>query len=231
VKTLGIVGGIGPESTIDYYRLILAGHRERAGHAHAPSLLIDSVDLERALEFLNAGDDAGLAEYFGASLQRLARGGAQTALLAANTAHLVIDALRAASPVPLLSIVEATVDRARIAGHRRLALLGTRFTMRARFYADAFEQAGMELLTPNDEEQAFIHQKYFAELVPGVFLPQTRDAIAAIIARMQRDHALDAVVLAGTELPLLLREAQLELPLLDTTRIHVDVALDWLLAP
>src|SRR5262245_5009243 len=117
MKTLGIVGGIGPESTIDYYRLLLAGFRERSGSANAPSLLIDSVDLEHALVFLNANRLEELALYFGASIERLARGGAQAALLAANTAHIVFDVLRDRAPIPLISIVEATREAARRAGH------------------------------------------------------------------------------------------------------------------
>ena len=229
MKTLGIVGGIGPESTIEYYRFILDGYRARVPDGSAPHIIIDSIDVNRALGMLDAQDVAGVADYLAASLERLARAGAEGALMAANTAHIVFDEVQRRSAVPLLSIVEAACDRAQSLGLRRMALLGTGFTMRGRFYPDVFARAGLELVTPGEDEKAFIHQKYIGELLKNEFLPETRDAILAIIERMRRDDAIEAVVLAGTELPLLLRGAEPEgLAFLDTTLIHVAAAVEAL---
>lgn len=230
MKTLGIVGGIGPESTIEYYRFILEGYARRAPNRQAPHIVIDSIDVNRAIAMLDSGDLAALASYLGDAVDRLARAGADVALMAANTPHIVFDEVRGRAAIPLISIVEAARDRAKALGVQRLALLGTGFTMRANFYPDAFARAGLALVTPSDAEKTLIHDKYINELLVNRFLPETRDALLAIVGRMRRDERIEAVVLAGTELPLLLRGAEPPgLPFLDTTRIHVDRAVAGLL--
>ena len=231
MKTLGIVGGIGPESTIEYYRFVLAGWRERVKDGSAPHIIIDSIDVNRGIAMLDANDLAGLANYVADSVERLARAGADIGVIAANTPHIVFDEVQARAAFPLISIVEAARDRAVALGLRRMALLGTGFTMRGRFYPDVFARAGLELVTPSDEEQAFIHHKYIGELLKNEFLPQTRDAILRIIERMRREDGIAAIVLAGTELPLLLRGSEPDgLAFLDTTMIHVAAIVDQLVA-
>lgn len=230
MKTLGIVGGIGPESTIEYYRFILDSYRTRVADGSAPHLLIDSVDVNRGIAMLEANDRAALADYLSSSVERLVRAGAEVGLIAANTPHIVFEEVQQRSAIPLLSIVEAACQRARALGLQRLALLGTGFTMRGRFYPEVFSRAGIELVTPTDEEKAFIHQKYIDELLKNQFLPETRAAIVGVLARMRREDGIAAVVLAGTELPLLLRGAEPDgLPFLDTTLIHVAAAVDAIL--
>lgn len=232
MKRLGIIGGIGPESTIEYYRFILAGYRARVTDGSAPQLLVDSLDVNRAIAMLDANDLAGLADYLCASLDRLVRAGAEIALMAANTPHLVFDEVQQRSPIPLLSIVRAACDHARGLGFKRLGLLGTGFTMRARFYPEVFARAGLELVTPNEAEQALIHDKYIHELLKNEFRPETRVALLGIIERLRKEERIEALLLAGTELPLLLRGAEPEgLPFLDTTVIHADAAVEWLLQP
>ena len=230
MKTLGIVGGIGPESTIEYYRYILDGYRRRMPDGHAPHIIIDSIDVNRAIAMLDANDLAGVAAYLGEALGRLARAGADLALMAANTAHIVFDDVQQRSSIPLISIVQAACDHATHLGLRRLALLGTGFTMRARFYPDVFTRAGLDLVTPTDAEKASIHDKYINELLQNRFLPETRESLLAIIGRMRREDGIEGVVLAGTELPLLLRGAEPDgLAFLDTTIIHAERAVEELL--
>lgn len=231
MKSLGLVGGIGPESTIEYYRFILDGYRERVTDGSAPHLIIDSIDVNRGIAMLEANDLSGLTNYVCASLERLSRAGAELALIAANTPHIVFDEIQQRVPVPMISIVQATCDHARRLGLKRLALLGTGFTMRARFYPEVFARAGLELVTPGAAEQAFIHESYIHELLKNQFLPETRAAIVAIIKQIRTADQIEGVILAGTELPLLLRGVEPEgLPFLDTTIIHVNAALDAILA-
>ncbi len=231
MKTLGIIGGIGPESTIEYYRFILDGYRARVRDGSAPHLVIDSLDVNRGIAMLNANDLDGLTNYVSASLDRLTRAGAEIALIAANTPHLVFDEVQQRAAIPMISIVLATCDHALGLGLKRLGLLGTGFTMRARFYPETFAHAGLELVTPNESERAFIHQKYINELLKNNFLPETRTAIITIIERMRKEERIEAAILAGTELPLLLRGAAPEgLPFIDTTMIHVRAAVDAILA-
>ena len=227
MKTLGIVGGIGPESTIEYYRFILEGYRARVPDGSAPHLIIDSLDVNRGIAMLDANDLAGLTTYLSAAVDRLARASAEIALIAANTPHLVFDEVEQRAPIPMLSIVQAACGHARRLGLKRLGLFGTGFTMRARFYPDAMARAGLELITPRADEQAFIHDKYIHELLKNQFLPETRSAFIAIVERMRQDEGIEALLLAGTELPLILRGAEPEgFSFLDTTAIHVAAAVE-----
>jgi len=231
MKTLGIVGGIGPESTIEYYRFILDLYRARVSDGSAPHLLIDSLDVNRGIAMLDANDLVSLISYLSSSIERLARAGAEIALIAANTPHLVFDEVQHRSPIPMLSIVEAACEDVRGLGHTRVGLLGTGFTMRARFFPDVFTRAGIELMTPSEAEQTVIHKIYIGELLKNQFLDESRNAILTIIDRLRRDTHVEAILLAGTELPLLLRGAEPEgLPFLDTTMIHVRAAVDAILA-
>ena len=184
MKTLGIVGGIGPESTIEYYRFILEGCRQRVTDGRAPHIIIDSIDVNRAIAMLDADDRAGVAAYLGEAVERLGRAGADVALMAANTAHIVFDEVQRQSPIPLISIVQAACDHAKRLGLTRLALLGTGFTMRARFYPDVFSRAGIDLVRPSDGEMAYIHDKYINELLRNEFLPETQGGDA----RGHRSH-------------------------------------------
>ncbi len=228
MKTVGIIGGIAPESTVDYYRSIIAVFRERTGDGSYPSIVIDSIDLQRMLT-LAASDLPRLTEYLAGEVERLARAGADFALLASNTPHIVFEELERRSPVPLLSIVDTACETARRMGLTRVGLLGTRFTMEGRFYPDVFSRAGILLVPPQPDERTIVHERYMGELVKGVFLPETRAELLRIVNRMKERDGVEAVVLAGTELPLLLRDVDAGVPLLDTTRIHVDAIVDRLL--
>ena len=245
MKTVGIVGGIGPESTIEYYRFIIEGYRERQSgtgvspvDSHAqdaratsyPSIIINSVDLNRLIGWINAGELEPFTDYLVAGVEQLARAGADFAVLAANTAHIVFDQIRERSRLPLISIAEATCAKARESGLQRLGLLGTRFTMEAKFYPEVFARAGLTIITPNETERAFVNEKYFGELLKNVFLPETRDQLLTIINQMKQRDGIDGLILGGTELPLILRGAKSDLPFLDTTRIHVARIIDELLS-
>src|SRR5664279_1534845 len=132
--------------------------------------------------------------------------------------------------IPLLSIVRATADRAKVLGLKKVGLFGTGFTMRASFYPEEFERAGIALVTPTEQERDFIHKKYIGELLKNQFLPQSREEIMRIAHRLQSEGGIEALVLAGTELPLLLREAANQgIEFLDTTVIHVEAVVDELL--
>jgi len=245
MKTVGIIGGIGPESTIEYYRLIIEAYRERQtgpavhaqGHAQDPqarsypSIIINSVDLNQFIIWLNANQLDKFTGRLVAEIERLARAGVDFALLASNTPHIVFDEIRRRSPVPLISIVEATCDEARARGLKRVGLFGTRFTMQGRFYPEVFARAGIQLIVPNEEEQSYIHEKYLGELLNNIFRPETREGLLAIVDRLKGRDGIEALILGGTELPLILRgDEHNEVPFLDTTRIHVKRIVDELLS-
>jgi aspartate racemase len=226
-----MIGGLGPESTIDYYRSILARYRARKPGAGYPQVIINSLDVDKGIAMLDAGRVSELADYLASGLELLARAGADFAFIAANTPHLVFDEVQRRSAIPLLSIVRATSDHAKIAGLKRLGLFGTGFTMRANFYPEEFERAGAVLVRPKEPEQDFIHRKYIDELLNNRFLPETRIQILSIAERMREDDGIEALVLAGTELPLLLRGSSLPgIEFLDTTVIHVEAIVNELLS-
>jgi aspartate racemase len=230
MKTLGIVGGLGPESTVDYYQRIIAVYRERTGDRHYPEFVVISVDLRKGLDFMDANDLSGMANYLLGGIDKLARSGADFGIISANTPHIVFDEIAPKSPIPLVSIVEATRAAAKAQNLKRVALFGTRYTMRAAFYPKVFARDGIDLLLPDLHDQDYIHEKYFSELVPGKFLPETRAGLLAIVDRMKTTSDIDGVILAGTELPLILRDPTHNgIPFLDTTKIHVEAAVDQML--
>lgn len=231
MQTAGIIGGLGPESTIDYYRSTIARYRSRKPGTGYPRIIINSLDVDHALGLLNTGRLAELADYIATGVAALARAGADFGLIAANTPHLVFDEVQGRSAIPLLSIVRATADHAKARGLKKLGLFGTGFTMRANFYPEEFERAGMVLVRPTEPEKELIHRKYIDELLNNQFLPATRTEILSIAHRMKNEDGIEALVLAGTELPLLLRESPPKgMELLDTTMIHVEGIVDKLLS-
>lgn len=152
MKTIGIIGGVGPESTIDYYRRMVAAYREQVRDGSYPPILINSIDLNQCVHLISAGQFAELTDYLIRELHKLARGGAEVGLIAANTAHIVFDEVRRQSPILLVSIVEATCQAAKARGLKKLGLLGTRFTMQGRFYPEVFSPQGIALVTPQPAE-------------------------------------------------------------------------------
>ena len=230
MKTLGIIGGLGPESTIDYYGKIIALYRERTGDGSYPQFIINSINMKKGLDFMEANNLAGMAEYLLEEIGKLARAGATFGLISANTPHIVFDQVASKAPIPLISIVEATCAAAQARKLKRLALLGTRYTMQATFYPKVFSREGIELLVPGLEDQTYIHDKYLNELVSGKFLADTRAGLLAIVDRMKEKHDIDGVILAGTELPLILRDREHNgIPFLDTTQIHCEAAVTEML--
>ena len=231
MKLIGIVGGIGPESTIDYYRLFISTYRERRPDGGYPPVVINSIDLARVLKLVSSNDLAGLAAYMLEEVRRLARAGATHGLLSSNTPHIVFDEIRRASPIPLISIVETTCRAAAERKLRRAGLFGTRFTMQGGFYQKVFAREGIAVAIPESGDQEFIHDTYLNELVNGVVLAATRERYIAIARRMKKEQGIEALILGGTELPLLLRDAiGIGMMVLDTARLHVEAAVSELLS-
>jgi aspartate racemase len=231
MKTVGIIGGTGPESTIAYYRQIIAGYRARKGDGSYPSLIINSIDLKKLLDLASAGRLQELTLYLLDEVRKLAAAGADFGILAAVTPHLVFDALAAQSPIPLISIVEVTRDAAAALDLERLGIFGTRFTMEAAFFPDVLQKSGIAVVLPTPKERDFIHEKYLNELVNAILLPETRAGLLKIVNRMKTADHIDGLILGGTELPLILTEASYEgIPFLDTTKLHVEIIVEQLLS-
>jgi aspartate racemase len=233
MKTVGIIGGIGPESTIEYYRGIIAVYRERQGDPGAPpgddplatnypSIILNSINLTILLGFIMSNQLDKAADHLVNQLQPLARAGVDFGVIAAGTPHIVFDEVRARSPIPLISIVEATCEAATNLKLKKIALFGTRFTMQGHFYPDVFAKAGITLIVPEADEQAYIHDKYMNDLVHGIILPETRERLLQILDKMKERDGVKALILGGTELSLIIKDTEHNgMPVLDTTKIHV----------
>src|SRR5713101_7620583 len=250
MKTVGIIGGIGPESTIEYYRGIIAGYRERqsgtgvrgprrgspagvldppvdnhgqdALATNYPSIIINSINLTILLGLIMANELDKATDHLVSELQKLARAGVDFGVIAAGTPHIVFDQVRERSPIPLISIVEAACDAAAKLKLKKIALFGTRFTMQGRFYKDVFSKAGIKLVVPEADEQAYIHDKYMNDLVHGIVLPETRERLLRILDQMRERDGVEALILGGTELSLIIKDAEHNgIHILDTTQIHV----------
>ncbi|MCM3905296.1 MAG: amino acid racemase [Pyrinomonadaceae bacterium] len=223
MKTLGLIGGIGPESTIEYYRYIIACFRQQKPDAGYPAIVVNSVNLTQLIEWMNANELEKVVEYLVVEVERLAKAGADFGAFASNTPHIVFDQVQRQSRIPLISIVEATCERVQALAFKKVALFGTRFTMQGHFYPEVFSRAGVELVVPEREEQTYIHEKYLGELLNDIFLPETRLGLLAIADKIKARHGIEGLILGGTELPLILRDDEHNgTRLLDTTRIHCD---------
>ena len=223
MQTIGLVGGMSWESSAVYYRRLNERVRERLGGLHSAECVLLSVDFHRIERLQAEGrwDEAGavLAD----AGERLARAGADFGVLCTNTMHLVADRITA---LPLLHIGDVTADAAVQQGLRSVALLGTRYTMEKGFYRDRLEARGLRVVTPDEGGRALVNRVIYDELCVGRLLPESRRAVAEVALGL----GADGVILGCTELPLLLGDADLPVPRLDTLELHVEAAVDRALA-
>ena len=229
MRQLGILGGMSWESTVSYYRLLNQGVRERRGGLHSAPLLLHSVDFAEIAELQRRGDWQAAGHVLAQAAEGLERAGATALLLATNTMHKVAPAIEAAVRIPLLHIGDAVGQALQRRGVHRAALLGTRFTMQEDFYRQCLaERFAIEVITPNTAQMAEIDRVIFAELCQGQFLPQAREFYLDGLRTLQTQGA-EVAILGCTEIGLLLDGLDAPWPLLDSTKLHVDMGLEWML--
>ena len=229
MKKLGLIGGLGPEATIGYYRLLIKSFQERTGSGNYPEFIINSLDMQRITELLNEDRWDDLAETTVGAIQAVAAAGADFAAISSNTPHIVLEKVRKTAPIPVISLVEATCDMAKMLGQTKLGLFGTRFTMQADFYQKVFTPQGIAIIVPELTEQEFIHNKIINELESGILVASTKRWFLAIANRLKEEAAIDGLILGCTELSLLLNRDELGIPFLDTAAIHVEKIVDRML--
>lgn len=225
MKRIGIFGGTSPESTVTYYQRITREYTRRYGNHGYPEILIFSVTFQQYIDWMTAGDWKALAAGTIDGLRTLSAGGAELGLIATNTFHKVFDEVAASVPIPLISILDVVTERLNELGCRRPALLGTGFTMSGSFYPQRLSRDGIKPISPTLAEQDAINQVIFHELNCGLLTSASKEALVGISNRLVAEGA-DAVILGCTELPLLVKEGDLPVPVLDTTTLHADAALE-----
>ena len=222
MKKLGLIGGIGPESTLLYYKNLVYLLQKEVGPTFFPNLTIESLNVFDILAFCEDKDFDGLVSYLMKGINSLIAGGSEVIALIGNTPHIVFDQLQTRSSVPLISIVEATKDAAKHRDYAKIGLLGTKFTMQAEFFKKPFINAGIAVIAPHNDEQLFIAEKISNELEHGMISKETQKQMLQIVQRVHNEEGIEAIVLGCTELPLIFKEAILSVPVLDTLEIHIQ---------
>ncbi|MBL7970411.1 MAG: amino acid racemase [Prolixibacteraceae bacterium] len=226
-KTIGMIGGIAPSSTVDYYQRIISRFQERTGLREYPSIIINSINMTHMLNLISNDQLDELIDYLSEEIYVLEKAGAKVIFIASNTPHIVFEPLAQRVKAKMISIVDSTIAYAQSKGYNRLGLFGTLSTMEGDFFQEGFEAAGMEIITPMPDERRFIDKIYMEELARGRFLPETKNYLLSIASRMYMEGQIDSLILGGTELPLILKTSDIEdIELLNTTKIHVERILD-----
>ena len=225
MKTIGIFGGLGPESTAEYYREInKAFQKNESGY---PEIIVFSVNLSEFWKILETGQRDTLTAWLVDKIESIHRAGADFAVIASNTPHIVFDQVKARVPIPMLSIVEETCKKAKSMGLKKCGLLGTGFTMQSSFYQECFNEEDIVIVTPDGNDQGIINEKIFSELESGIINEQTKKLFLEIIKKMIDEESIDSVILACTELPLILKNDEYGISFLSTTAIHINSIIEY----
>jgi aspartate racemase len=226
MKTIGLVGGTTPESTRVYYDLLIRGARKPGGDPlRNPEIIIYSIDLAELVHIQRSGDREGVTRFLADILERLRVAGAEVGAFTANTPHAYLDDVRAATSLPLVSIVTATREAATERGLRRALLLGTRTTVEAAMYPSELGATGIDVVLPNESEREFLDDTIYGDLAIGNISPEVRRRYLEICTKYIDAQGIDSVILGCTELPLVISEDDLPIEVLDTTVIHAAAIL------
>ncbi|MDC7219046.1 MAG: amino acid racemase [Spirochaetales bacterium] len=225
MKVIGLLGGMGPESTVNYYSHIIKLYRERTGKDEYPSIVINSVCMTRMLGMVSRGELDELVDFLAAGVEKLIAAGAEICAICSNTPHLVFEALEKRVSLPLVSIVDAAATEAQRREAKRVLLIGTSFTMKNDFYSKSFGARGISLFVPEPQEQEIIHNTIFPELEEGIVIPEKKAVLLNICRKIMTENKLDGVILGCTELPLMIKPGDFDREIYDTVEIHIDALL------
>jgi aspartate racemase len=229
MKTIGLIGGMSWESSIEYYRIINETVRDKLGGLHSAKSIMMSVDFAELETLQHQGNWEEAAAFMIAAAQHVERGGADLLLICANTMHKLADTVQEHIQIPLLHIADATADTIQARGLHMVGLLGTKFTMEERFYKDRLiENYGLNVLIPSEDERDTIHRIIYEELCRGEIKLDSKEQCLKIIEQLITQGA-EGIILGCTELPLLIQEKDCRVPLFDTTRIHAVAAVEYAL--
>ena len=228
-KKIGILGGMSPESTVEYYQYITRAYTERLGDHGYPEIIIYSVSFQPYVEWPEQGRWDLVVQGLSEAAQRLEAAGADFIVIATNTMHLVFDEVQTSVNVPMLSLLDAVGKAILARGMKTVGLLGTEFTMEKSFYQDALARRGVTVLIPDADDREYVNSVIYDELVAGQIRAESQAGFVAIIKKLA-ERGAEGVILGCTEIPLLVNQADAGIPLFDTTAIHAEAALNYALA-
>jgi aspartate racemase len=227
MQKVGIVGGMGPESTVDYYQSIISKFQEKIGNKEElPELFINSINMYKMFNLLMNGKTEELINYLAEAVQNLEKIGCDFVVMSANTPHIVFEQVQQKVQIPMISIVEETYKKADELGLERIGLLGTKFTMESDFFKKSFISNQKDIIVPNQSEQEYIHKKIFEELENGIVNNETKKEFLNIVTQMINRDDIQGIILGCTELPMLIKNEDLNIYQLNTTEIHVNKIVD-----
>ncbi len=227
MKKIGIIGGLGPEPTIEYYKIITGHFQEK--REGVPRIILYSMDVDELAALFEGEKYEAIVDVLSEGIHAIHRAGADFGLIAANTPHIVFDDLVKVAPLPLLSIVTATLRVIEERGLGRVGLLGTKFTMKSDLFQRELGPAGIDVVVPDDEKKEYIQRRIYDELTIGLFRDETRDGLLDIVKEMIELESIEGLILGCTELPLILQKDEFGIPFFDTTRIHAERAVTYCL--
>ena len=226
MKRIGILGGMSYESTLKYYSLILQKYFEKFNDYQYPEIVIFSLNFQKLIDYELGDDREKYIEYLMSGIKSLEKSGVNFIIMAANSPHAVFEELNNLSNIPILSIVKATIKKAKHENMEKLLLLGIKFTMQSSFYQNYCKTLGIEVITPTEAEQDEINAIIFDELVVGLFKQESKIKLKQII----NNYKVDGVILGCTELPLILNQKETDVKLLDTVELHTEATLNYYLS-
>lgn len=222
MRKVGIVGGIGPVSTVDYYRGIITGFMEKTKSNNYPEIVINSINMTEMLSYVSLKDWSALANLLLSAIKNLANAGAQFAAIASNTPHIVFDEVQKQSVLPLISLIEETCKYAKLKQCEKVVIFGTQFTMSSGLYEKALKKYAVEAVVPSESEQAAIHNIIFPKLEEGIVVPEDKQKMLVIAEHILAEQNADGLILGCTELPLMIKDNDLDTLILNTTQIHIE---------
>lgn len=222
-KKIGIIGGLSPESTVTYYLYLTRKFSETYGNSYSPEIIIYSVNLEEYHKWRDIERWDLIVDDLAKAAEKLKAAGADYALIATNTMHKVFDEVSQKTSLPLISLLEAVLKDNQEKNIKKVGLIGTKFSMSDGFYSNYLEKNNISVLTPNEEDQKYIHEIIEEELVKGKFLENTKKRFLEIIDKL-REEGAEGIILGCTEIPLLIKQEDCDFPVFDTATIHAEYA-------
>jgi aspartate racemase len=230
MKKIGILGGMAPESTLEYYRQIIQLSQKILPERHYPVIIIYSLNMAEFRKPLSSGDTRGAISILLDAINSLYKAGAEFAVIASNTPYMFFQHLAEKSPIPLLNVIDEVAKEADKRGFKKVGLYGTKFSMEGNFFQKSFKRFGIEVVPPDTEDIDYIHIRVMGELADGKVIESTRKRFIKISQKMVQEKGVQALILGSTELPLILNEKVLKMPVLDTTRIGIQKTFDYALS-
>lgn len=226
MKKLGLIGGVGPEATLQYYREIEYGVMDRLGKPVLPEMTIENLSCFRMIPYGAAQDYDGMTEYILGAVRALERAGCHFIAIACCTAHMVFDKVAAQTDTPMLSLVQVCVKESLKRNYHKLLLLGTEGTMKDTYFKTPFEKVGIQVITPSDEDCKWVGWHIENELEHGIVTESTQKRFIEIANKGYTDFGADAIILGCTELPMVYGNVALEIPTLDAAKLHIQSIID-----